>query len=132
MTEGKQYVMFNQLFRNKQNWEKTLIFVLVLFAIFFFLPGISHAVSAPSGITNYVPLNISNSQSTATPNPFQQMINITSADSGWTYINTNQTTAFGENVEFFYANGTIIPSWLENYTSGHAYVEESCGASPVV
>ena len=79
-----------------------------------------HALSFPSGISNYVALNISNSQSTATPNPFQQMINISSSDNGWTYINTNQTTAFGQNVEFFYANGTIIPSWLENYTSTHA------------
>ena len=48
------------------------------------------------------------------------MINVTSADNGWTYINTNQTTAFGQNVEFFYANGTIIPSWLEQYHSGYA------------
>ena len=77
-------------------------------------------VFAPTGLSYYVPLNISNSQTSATPNPFQQMINITSADNGWTYINTNQTTSFGENVEFFYPNGTIIPSWLENYTSGHA------------
>ena len=58
------------------------------------------------------------------------MINITSADSGWTYINTNQTTAFGENVEFFYANGTIIPSWLENYTSGHALWWVKVGSIP--
>ena len=130
MTEGKQYVMFNQLFRNKQNWEKTLIFVLTLFAIFFFLPGVSHAFSAPTGITNYVALNISNSQSTATPNPFQQMINVTSTSSGWTYINTNQTTAFGENVEFFYANGTIIPSWLEQYHSGYAIWWVKIGSIP--
>ena len=47
------------------------------------------------------------------------MINITSSDNGWTYIN-NTGNHFGQNVEFFYANGTIIPSWLENYTSGHA------------
>ena len=105
------YVMFTEKIH-----KKGLLLGLIAAGIILFLFSSSpvHALSFPSGITNYVALNISNSQSTATPNPFQQMINVTSADSGWTYINTNQTTAFGENVEFFYANGTIIPSWLEN------------------
>ena len=88
-----------------------ILAIALLSLIFLFTLNTSHALSFPAGITNYVALNISNSQSTATPNPFQQMINITSSDNGWTYINTNQTTAFGENVEFFYSNGTIIPSW---------------------
>ncbi len=96
-----------------------ILAIALLSLIFLFTLNTSHALSFPAGITNYVALNISNSQSTATPNPFQQMINITSADSGWTYIN-NTGNHFGQNVEFFYANGTIIPSWLENYTSGHA------------
>ena len=104
--------------------SKSIAITSVFIALFFILAigGIHsvHALSFPAGITNYVALNISNSQTSATPNPFQQMISVTSSDSGWTYINTNQTTAFGENVEFFYSNGTIIPSWLESYTSGHA------------
>ena len=45
------------------------------------------------------------------------MINFTSSDSGWTSISTGN---FGQNVEFFYYNGTVIPSWLENYTANHA------------
>ena len=106
-------------------FKKPAVFSKVAFAVLFVLilsllsPHAVHALSFPAGITNYVALNISNSQTSATPNPFQQMINITSADSGWTYIN-NTGNHFGQNVEFFYANGTIIPSWLEQYHSGYA------------
>jgi hypothetical protein len=68
----------------------------------------------PSTLTSYEPITITNSQSSATPSPFQQMINFTSSDNGWTSISTGN---FGQNLEFFYYNGTVIPSWLENYTS---------------
>ena len=71
----------------------------------------------PSVLTSYEPITITNSQSSATPNPFQQMVNFTSSGNGWTSISTGN---FGQNVEFFYYNGTIIPSWLENYTSTNA------------
>ena len=71
----------------------------------------------PSVLTTYEPLTITNSQPSATPNPFQQMVNFTSSDPGWASISTSN---FGQNVEFFYYNGTVIPSWLENYTSSHA------------
>ena len=107
---------------NKKRKSRNILIVAAAFFLIFAFVSVHsvHALSFPSGISNYVALNISNSQSSATPNPFQQMINVTSSDNGWTYINTNQTTAFGENVEFFYANGTIIPSWLEQYHSGYA------------
>ncbi len=71
----------------------------------------------PSTLTSYEPITITNSQSSATPNPFQQMVNFTSSDPGFSSIATGN---FGQNVEFFYYNGTIIPSWLENYTSTNA------------
>ena len=71
----------------------------------------------PSVLTSYEPITITNTQSSATPSPFQQMVNFTSSDNGWTSISTGN---FGQNVEFFYYNGTIIPSWLENYTSTNA------------
>ena len=71
----------------------------------------------PSALTSYEPITITNSQSSATPNPFQQMVNFTSSDNGWTSISTGN---FGQNVEFFYYNGTIIPSWLESYTDSNA------------
>ena len=68
----------------------------------------------PSTLTTYEPITITNTQSSATPSPFQQMINFTSSDPGFSSIATGN---FGQNVEFFYYNGTVIPSWLENYTS---------------
>ena len=68
----------------------------------------------PSTLTSYEPITITNTQSSATPSPFQQMINFTSSDPGFSSIATGN---FGQNVEFFYYNGTVIPSWLENYTS---------------
>ena len=71
----------------------------------------------PSALTSYEPITITNTQSSATPSPFQQMVNFTSSDNGWTSISTGN---FGQNVEFFYYNGTVIPSWLENYTSTNA------------
>jgi hypothetical protein len=71
----------------------------------------------PSTLTTYEPITITNTQSSATPNPFQQMVNFTSADPGFSSIATGN---FGQNVEFFYYNGTVIPSWLENYTSTNA------------
>ncbi len=71
----------------------------------------------PSVVTSYVPVTVTNTQSTATPAPFQQMINITSSDNGWSDISTS---SFGQNVEFFYYNGSVIPSWLESYTSTNA------------
>ena len=71
-------------------------------------------------------LTIKNSQSTATKNPFQQMVNITSADNGWQLISPD----FGQNVEFFYANGTVIPSWLESYSSSNAIWWLKLGSIP--
>ena len=106
----------------REKFAFNILAAFLIFSVVFILLSVHsvHALSFPTGITNYVALNISNSQSSATPSPFQQMINVTSSDNGWTYINTNQTTAFGENVEFFYSNGTIIPSWLESYSSSNA------------
>ena len=71
----------------------------------------------PSVLTSYEPLTITNTQNTATPSPFQQMVNFTSSDPGWTSMSTSN---FGQNVEFFYYNGTVIPSWLESYSSSNA------------
>ena len=71
----------------------------------------------PLTLTSYEPITITNTQSSATPSPFQQMINFTSSDPGFSSIATGN---FGQNVEFFYYNGTVIQSWLENYTSTNA------------
>jgi hypothetical protein len=81
----------------------------------------------PENLVSYVPITLFNLQNQATPNPFQQMINITSVDNGWQLISTDN---FGQNVEFFYSNGTVIPSWLENYTSSSAIWWLKLGSIP--
>ena len=63
-------------------------------------------------------LMLINTQSVATPSPFQQMISITNGDPFWTYIARNSN--FGQNIEFTYSNGSVIPSWLESYTTNNA------------
>ena len=60
------------------------------------------------GLSHKEQLNITNSQSSATPAPFQQMINLSAAN----------FTSYGapnlQNVIFYYPNGQVIPSWLES------------------
>ena len=92
------------------------------------ITGSTPAVIYPSNYTFAAvsKLTIKNTQSSATSNPFQQMVNITSADNGWQLISPD----FGQNVEFFYANGTVIPSWLESYTSSNAIWWLKLGSIP--
>ncbi len=79
--------------------------------------GYPSNITKPANIQSYAPLTISNNQNVSVLN-FQQMVNVpSSVFTG--YANTASGTAF-QNVEFFYANGTVIPSWLENYTSSNA------------
>ncbi len=69
----------------------------------------------PPGIISYAQITISNSQPQQTPSQFQQMISIdwqSDCLSCQSYLASNLM-----NVEFFYANGTIIPSWLESGAS---------------
>jgi hypothetical protein len=66
---------------------------------------------APLGIVYSVPVVLNNTQSVATPAPFQQMIGVDSA----AYSNYESLNL--QNVEFFYADGTLIPSWLESGNS---------------
>ncbi|MCL4372080.1 hypothetical protein M1373_02040, partial [Candidatus Marsarchaeota archaeon] len=74
----------------------------------------STAPTLPSGILYYVPIGLDNNQSVATPAPFQQSVNITeSSYSGNIVYNDNFA-----NFEYFYANGTVIPAWIEENSSG--------------
>ncbi len=68
----------------------------------------------PIGITALTNMTINNSQSLATISPFQQMVNLSSS-----FYSSYANSALS-NVEFFYGNGTIIPSWLENYSASNA------------
>ncbi|MEM3572606.1 MAG: hypothetical protein QW530_02660 [Candidatus Micrarchaeaceae archaeon] len=68
----------------------------------------------PSGITSYVPIEITNGQSTATPAPFQQMVQFQESTYS-NYITYNNNFA---NFEFFNQSGAIIPAWIESNNSG--------------
>ena len=78
--------------------------------------GVNTSSLVISNFAESIPLLITNYQNIATPNPFQQMINI-SVSSIDNYVNT---TSFGQNVEFVYNNNSVIPSWLESYNSKYA------------
>ena len=77
---------------------------------------IEDPVTAPTGIQAYVPITISYNGLATYPNPFQQIITV-NALNYTSYIAFNGNIA---NFEYFYANGTIIPAWIEScllYTS---------------
>ena len=65
----------------------------------------------PTSIEYYVPITLTNSQTSATPAPFQQMLSVNSLTyNAYEADNLN-------NIEFFYFNGTLVPSWMEGSTS---------------
>ncbi len=68
----------------------------------------------PKNINAYAPVTITNSQNTSTQAPFQQMVTVDSAK--YAYLEASNL----QNVEFFYANGSVIPSWLESGNSNSA------------
>ncbi len=61
----------------------------------------------PSNIIYYVPITFTNSQSVKVSDPFQLSVTINSL-AYQSYEASNL-----DNVEFFYTNGTLVPSWLE-------------------
>jgi hypothetical protein len=78
------------------------------------------AVAAiPKGITNFVPVSITNQQNVATPAVFQQNLSIDS------FLYKNFENSSLNNVEFFSPSGSTISSWLQSgdiaYFNGSAY-----------
>ena len=65
----------------------------------------------PTEIVYYAPVTLTNSQTTPTPAPFQQELSVNSLA-----YNTYEANNLN-NIEFFYANGNIIPSWMEGSAS---------------
>ena len=63
----------------------------------------------------YVPITIYNNQSSNTPAPFQQLININVSKYA-DYVNANMS-----NIFFFYGNKTIVPSWRESGATGATF-----------
>ena len=74
----------------------------------------SQSTPKPSGIVAYVPITLTNSQSSATPSPFQQMIQINEGNYA-NYITYNGNIA---NFEFYTQSGQILPAWIESNNSG--------------
>ncbi len=70
--------------------------------------------AVPSNTVYYAPITITNSQSSATPAQMPQMINISESNFS-SYISYSNNTA---DFEYFYSNGTVIPSWIEGNTLG--------------
>jgi len=79
---------------------------------------LSQPTSIPSGIVAYVPITLTNSQSSATPSPFQQMIQINESNYA-NYIAYNGNIA---NFEFFTQSGSVMPAWIESNNSGRLTV----------
>ena len=65
------------------------------------------AVIVPANMLYYIPIKFTNSQTAGIPNPFQLATTVNSLEYG------NYEASNLQNIEFFYANGTIVPSWLE-------------------
>lgn len=68
---------------------------------------IDDPLTIPTDIVEYVPITLTNSQGTGVENNFQMGLSVNSlAYQGYESSNL-------DNIEFFYANGTLVPSWLE-------------------
>ncbi len=70
----------------------------------------------PPNIVSFVPIILNNTQTTPTSSSYQLTL----------YISVSQLSSYNvdandQNMEYFYANGTIIPSWIE-------YMNNSDGA----
>ncbi len=61
----------------------------------------------PTKILYYVPITFTNSQTTGISNPSQLNLTVNSLS-----YNAYEASNL-DNIEFFYVNGTIVPSWLE-------------------
>ncbi|MDE1825405.1 MAG: hypothetical protein KGH61_03455 [Candidatus Micrarchaeota archaeon] len=70
----------------------------------------------PVNIVFYVPITITNSQTSATAQPFQQLVTVNSLK--YQAYETNNL----DNIEFFYPNGILVTSWLEGNTYNQANV----------
>ncbi|MCL5008048.1 MAG: hypothetical protein M1562_02250 [Candidatus Marsarchaeota archaeon] len=62
----------------------------------------------PPEIVSYVPVKITNTQSSNTASPFQQEVIVNSS------LYRGREAGNLDNIEFFYANDSIVHSWLES------------------
>jgi len=111
-----------------------LIVIGVVFILIFTLNLTLHDSHASSSSIYQVPFNIVNTQNVSTPNPFQQLIELSISKINQYMITLNSNAriiyngqyglinGYGSgtfaNFEFSYPNGQIIPSWIEENNSG--------------
>jgi len=103
--------------RKSSSKSKRVLIVLIAFGFLAPLVMTDYQVrgaSIPSGVVYSVPITITNSQPAPTPAPFQQMISVNSASFA------SHEASNLQNVEFFNADGSVIPSWLESGNSNLA------------
>ncbi|MGD0729598.1 MAG: hypothetical protein ABR981_05975, partial [Candidatus Micrarchaeaceae archaeon] len=113
-------------------------FRLLMLSILILLLGsrLINAVKTPTNITYYLPITITNLQSNAiaintpiaigTVNPTQGASNVI----GFNALKYAQYyTCNLNNAEFFYANGTIIESWLEGNILNELTANSACTSS---
>ncbi|MGC8631662.1 MAG: hypothetical protein ACP5T2_04465 [Thermoprotei archaeon] len=79
----------------------------------------SLGIVAPTGISYAVPVTITNSQGVSTSSVYQQLLAVNSS------LYSSYEASNLQNVEFFYSNGTVIPSWLQTGNSNHAGIIDS-------
>jgi len=95
-----------------------LITLGIVFILVFTLNVFSDNSHASSISIYQIPVTIYNYQNISTPNPFQQMIQLSEGMIKGSYgINLvfNGNTA---NFEFVYRNGQVVPAWIEGNNSG--------------
>ncbi len=97
-----------------RNWNVPLIIILLGCTTLLTASTPGHASATPeipSGVVEYVPITLTNNQSSATSSDFQQMITV-----DWSayspYLNAGVT-----NVEFFDNSGTVLNAWCESSCS---------------
>jgi len=83
----------------------TILFSIILL---FVCAATMIAQTLPAGVLTYVPIILTNNQSSTTPTNFQQQLTV-DWSSYSSYLNSGVT-----NVEFFDASGTILKAWCES------------------
>ena len=94
--------------------NKVLVLGIVLILLFTINLTLNNSHASLNPVYE-IPITITNSQSVATPNPYQQKINLNESNYKGIIIYNGSFA----NFEFSYSNGTIIPAWIESNISGN-------------
>jgi len=91
------------------NYRPTLPLLFGLFTLMILAVGMAGA-TVPASVMYYIPINVINSQASATTGNFQEMISFNAL----AVCNAILCSSHLNNTEFFYANGTVMNSWYES------------------